>query len=230
MPPAPLVTSPRRQRQLVAVLMCIVFVASIGVAYLFSEARISRGQVTFRAVQIGRLQLQVPDHWQRDTVAEQAMGMEGLRLYRSPDRPHQALRVLRVRQMPPEPAGEMVNRAMPVLLTPDELQTFQPLTGQVPAPGSALQLVEVAGISQLGPEPTDVRIHLVAAMTVEGIEHWVLHLADRPGADERPGRVLEHNLALFREIERSAGIGPPEASDADEAASDADASEPAAGE
>lgn len=206
MPAPPLVESPRRQRQLVAVLMFIVFMGSVGAAYLFSEARFDQQRIHFRTEQVDRLQLQVPDHWQTDPQDQQAIGVAGGRVFRNPDRPHQRLRILPVELEQPRPPADMLNHATLALLSEQEVRTFQPLGVQVPSPGSSLQVADVTGVSQPDPNRNEVRVHLIAVMTVDGRTHWIVHLVDQPRANEAPGRVLQHNAILFRHIESSAEV------------------------
>ncbi|MEX0745763.1 MAG: hypothetical protein WD118_09180 [Phycisphaeraceae bacterium] len=209
MPPRPLIESPRQQRQLVTLLMAVVLLASLGIAYLFGAARIGE----FQTVQIESLRLEVPDGWHRDAEAEEALEAAGVQVYRNPDRPHQRLRVLPVRATTPTSPAMVLGEMHRQLLSAVELRTFQQQAVQVPSPGTAVQVADIIGFSQLGPAPQDVRVHLIAAMSQDGLHHWVLHLADRPGANEPPGRVLEQNAYLLRRMERFAVIEPADAND-----------------
>ncbi|MFA9477036.1 hypothetical protein ACERK3_01890 [Phycisphaerales bacterium AB-hyl4] len=234
MPASPLVESPRRQRQLVAVLMFLVFMGSIGAAYLFSEARIGQQQVRFRTEQIDRLRFQVPEHWQTDEQAQQALGIAGARVLRNPDRPHQMLRILPIELETPQAPENMLNYATVALLGEQEIQTFQSLYVQVPSPGSALQVADRTGISRPDPSRPEVRVHLIAAMTVDQRTHWIMHLVDEPQAGEPPGRVLQQNAILFRHIERFVEVpngheNDENDADDDEIAPSAEPDEPADG-
>src|SRR5690606_14642120 len=148
MPPPPLLQHPYQQRQLVAVLMGVLLLASLGAAYVFGGARLTRLEVARQTVPVGRLARDVPDTWSRDAEAEAAMGVAGARVYRNPDRSHHVLRLLPFTLPRAVPPALIVESTRQALLSEEELQTFQALGAQQLPPSQALQVAEMAGVSQ----------------------------------------------------------------------------------
>lgn len=188
---------------MIGALMIGLFMCSMALAYWLSESR----PPPFRRMSLSGLNLIVPNDWQQDPSLEQSWQARGVSALVDPTHQDRRLLIAPAPTPVPVPPIKLVEQALEVLLSPQELQTLQQIRVPTSQQPGYLGGYEYAGISRT-PQEGGAKLHLLAALTVEGRSNWVLYLTDRI----EPGRPVEaqvnQDLVLFRTFHRSASVQP----------------------
>ncbi|MEP0763751.1 MAG: hypothetical protein HRF48_13545, partial [Chloroflexota bacterium] len=157
-----MVESRRLQRAMIAALMIGLFMCSMALAYWLSESR----PPPFRRMSLSGLTLIVPNDWQQDPSLEPSWQERDVSALMDPT--HQDRRLLIAPAPTPVPVSpiELVEQALKVFLSPQELQSLQQIPVPPPQPLGYMGGYEYVGISRTPQE--GVKLHLLAALTVEG--------------------------------------------------------------
>lgn len=191
--------SRRTQDAVVAFVMAVLLLFSLGAAYALSASR-KPPQAKATRVDLGGLTVTLPDRWRSADASDLPQDLTPRR-FADPQRPTRLVTVLRV----PTPAAwdpaAVMRAALPPLLGPG-VQTLDALD-HVP---HRLPAVEWSGVS---PTPDGLfRAHMAAVVSGSPNVHWLLYVTDRVQPNEDPSTVLRSNLGLLRGLIQSATLTP----------------------
>ncbi len=211
MPPKPVFKSPRSQSFAVAGLMGLVLLGATGFAYLqagdgpaYLNTPIDRvhqlaqpqpGENTKSVVSFD-----LPDGW---NMPEQDQSKVVLT---DPDKPDRQLTVFTIALQEPATPAEMIYRFVQRHPDPSVRDTLRPAAEPF---GFALGDAGLMGAQYIGTS-TDgqgpARQHLLACLTLNAQQYWLIYLTDSPGPGVDAAVSLGANARLLQEVYRSARV------------------------
>jgi len=198
--------------------MIVVLVLSVGVAMAYVQS-VKPTVLTFSAVRVGMLTLQVPDAW-RQSPATGLDGFPAAQRYTDPNRPSRQLVVIATQTAEPQRIGEVLNSFARVLIGGDgESKT---ITARRLSP---FRTQQVAGLKLVASQiqPDRMTVHTLATLTRDNRQWFAIYLVDTIDRDFKNMEHLGANDKLFNTILGRARIEPDPRVDRD-ASPDASAS------
>ncbi|MFW6060448.1 MAG: hypothetical protein ACODAQ_09710 [Phycisphaeraceae bacterium] len=196
MPRQARIQSPQRQRIAATLLMAAVFLASLGLAALVGRA----GQAATRApafamqrVSLNGLTFEVPAQWSRQSAGSAVT-------FSDPDAPRRTLTLTTLMTdraaAPAQVRARLLDETFGLRAPPGLYDMRQ-------SPNN-LQLAEWISVPQPADAGHTLRVHMLAALTLDGRRYWSIHLTDRVPADIDAQAAISETWQLLRHIERSA--------------------------
>lgn len=185
----------RGQKRAVAATMIVVLILSVGVAAAYVQSA-KPAALTFSAVRVGMITLQVPDSWQQ-TPAAKLKDFPAAARFVDPRRPTRQLVIIATQTPQKRKVGDVLNSFSRVLITDDgasgavTMQSF-----------SKVRTPTMAGIklvaNQIAPER--IKVHSLATLTRDNQLWFAVYLVDTLDRDFRSMEQVGANDKLFNTI------------------------------
>lgn len=210
MPPKPVFNSPRRQATAVAVLSGLFLIVATGLAKLQAGDRPAYlNTPTERAYRLTppestgtrrTILIDTPANW---GVTE---SIPGRYVFIDPDRPVRSITLTTVRLQEQAGPAEMARHFFEQQLDPSDLATLRPVTEPrvITLADTGLRGAQFIGTSEDG--RGRARQHLLACLTPDGGQYWIIYLTDTVEADEDPITELRANARMLQAMYRSARV------------------------
>lgn len=208
MPPEPILKSSRAQSAIVAVVAGLVLLGSMGVAYLQAGGKVPSSRSTrnppvqpaFPSAQ--GLSLNYPKDWIRTQTKPDTTVLT------DPNRPARQLRIILLQSRQPTPPEQMIEQCIQTQIDASVRQTLRQPYPRVVFTSNEFGFAgaEFLGISLLdgGPQPEgSYEQHLLACLSNDGINYWLLYLTDTTVPGEAIEQSMEKNATLLRAIYQS---------------------------